>query len=230
MRLHSRRLRRRGWLCRRGLLRRRPRRRRAFRLDRGDQPADGEGRARLDRHRGHRAGDRGRHLDGRLVGLDLQQGLVDGHRIPGGHQHPHDVGAFNALTQLRESDFCRQPSLSVRTAPVASPPALRAQPGNRRRRSFAPAKLRTPPQGRAAASDGRPTHPPGIRAAPRRRLLVARHVISFGQTNLSRTTYFFCIGLLRFEVNAPTILSLVVAMHWESAPQNGFRSDPTTNM
>ncbi len=42
---------------------------------------------------------------------------------------------------------------------------------------------------------------------------MVRHVISFGQTDLGRTTYFFRIGLLRFEVSAPATLFLVVAMH-----------------
>ena len=43
--------------------------------------------------------------------------------------------------------------------------------------------------------------------------LVVRHVISFGQTDLGRTTYFFCIGLLRFKASTPATPVLVVAMH-----------------
>ena len=73
---------------------------------------------------------------------------------------------------------------------------------------------RSEPTARALPEHGAARRASGVDARRRRRRrLVARHAISFGQTHLSRTTYFFCIGLLRFEVNAPTILSLAVAMH-----------------
>ena len=61
----------------------------------------------------------------------------------------------------------------------ATPTSIEALPSgwsaHRRVGSFAPAKLPTRPQGRAAASAGRSTNPPESRAVLRRRLLVRRN-------------------------------------------------------
>src|SRR5262249_31203481 len=56
-------------------------------------------------HLGDAAGHRRRHLDGRLLRLDLDEGLTFGHFVAGRDLDVEDVTARQVLAQLRKLDF-----------------------------------------------------------------------------------------------------------------------------
>ena len=72
-------------------------------VDREHHLADVDLLSLLDLHLFHRAGDRRGNFDGRLVGLELENRLVFGDRVPGLDQHPDDVARRDVLAELRES-------------------------------------------------------------------------------------------------------------------------------
>ena len=53
----------------------------------------------------HHAGRRRRHLDGRLVGLDLDQQVVLGHLLAGGHEPADDLALGHPLAQVGHAEL-----------------------------------------------------------------------------------------------------------------------------
>ena len=92
-------------------------------VDRAQQRADRDRVAVLGRDRGERAGDRRRHLDRHLVGLELHQRLVRRHRLARFLEPAADRGLGHQLAEGRDADFDghvlalpAQPSASSRNA------------------------------------------------------------------------------------------------------------------
>lgn len=88
--------------------------------DLGQRVADCGARALDDEEPRDPPGDRRRDLDHRLVGLDLDEGLVPGDRVSLPDQPSDDLGAGEALSQIREQDQMwvaqkRRTSSSART-------------------------------------------------------------------------------------------------------------------
>ena len=78
--------------------------RRAF-VDRQDDGADLDLVALLDANFLDRAGDRRRHLDGRLVGLEFQDRLIAGDGVAHLDHHVHHVAAGDVFAKLRDFEF-----------------------------------------------------------------------------------------------------------------------------
>ena len=98
----------RGGVRRRGSGRRRGRRRGvAVFVDRDQQLADGDDLAGFPAERHHDAGGRRRHLHHRLVGLDLDDGLVLDDVVADGDEPRDDLGLGQALADVDESELHR---------------------------------------------------------------------------------------------------------------------------
>ena len=75
-------------------------------VDRQHDLADLDLLALLDLDLLDRAGDRRRHFDRRLVGLELEDRLVFRHRVARRHQHANDIAGGDVLAEFGEREVC----------------------------------------------------------------------------------------------------------------------------
>ena len=74
-------------------------------VERQDDLADGDLVAALDLDLGDRAGHRRRHFDGRLVGLELEDGLILGDRVADLDEDVQHVAALDAVPEVGNLEF-----------------------------------------------------------------------------------------------------------------------------